>query len=280
MSMQVKGSWQKTFAPGRDSDRAMEGVYIVVLSLDPGEIAFVYTFTDKLLPDGLREKYQGVITRSEADRIARYQQEEIRNNGLITRALIRYVLGQITSISPESLVFEKSPHGKPVLKDGQTLKPIQFNISHTRDLTCCAITLGNPVGVDVESLHRKVNLSIAPRFFSKTEAHLIQKLPEEQQKAAFLDLWTLKESFIKAKGKGLAMPLNQFSFNIAPKKISVSFDESIGDEPKGFSFFRLFLPGDYQAAITTLSRYPKGNIKVYQCLPFEFLERKKEIKPA
>lgn len=266
--------------PGSDSGRAIKGADTVVLRLDPGEVVFVYTFTDQVLPTALREKYQGVITRAEAGRVARYRQERDRNNSLLTRALVRYVLGEITNISPESLEFEHSPHGKPILQAGQTPDSIHFNISHTRHLTCCAVSMDTPVGIDVESLHRKVNLAIAPRFFSKSEADLLEKLPEEQKKSVFLDLWTLKESFIKAKGKGLAMPLNQFSFNLEPKKISISFAESIGDDPEGFSFFRLFLPRDYQAAMTTLSRRSKENIKVYQCLPFHSLERKKDIIPA
>ena len=53
----------------------------------------------------------------------------------------------------------------------------------------------------------------------------------------FFDYWTLKEAYIKARGMGLAIPLDHFSFLIAPgKPIGIAFDPRLKDEPAAWQF--------------------------------------------
>ena len=60
------------------------------------------------------------------------------------------------------------------------------------------------IGCDIQQI-KDINLSIADRFFTAEERKYV-KCTED-----FFRIWTLKESFIKAIGKGLALPLNSFS---------------------------------------------------------------------
>lgn len=94
--------------------------------------------------------------------------------------------------------------GKPYLPQ---YPGIQFNLSHSGPWGACALS-ETPVGVDLE-LVRPLRQNVAGRFFTPTEQTFLARQPDPEQ--AFFRLWTRKESFIKALGKGLTMPLNSFS---------------------------------------------------------------------
>ena len=68
------------------------------------------------------------------------------------------------------------------------------------------------VGVDIECECRQTTTELAERYFSKPEVDYVRSKPVEQQRDAFLRVWTLKESFIKAIGTGLQTPLADFAF--------------------------------------------------------------------
>nr|WP_254314906.1 4'-phosphopantetheinyl transferase superfamily protein [Vibrio cholerae] len=67
------------------------------------------------------------------------------------------------------------------------------------------------VGVDVEWLDKKIDIfNIARSFFSEQDMTLLDFLPWSHKNKGFFHLWSLKEAFIKAFGKGLSIPLNSF----------------------------------------------------------------------
>jgi 4'-phosphopantetheinyl transferase len=112
--------------------------------------------------------------------------------------------------------FDTIENGKPVLSNAR--QPVEFNISHTKSLIVAAIMPANPghtVGVDVEAVRpdRSI-LEVATRYFAADEVEELNSLPETMRLARFYEYWTLKESYIKASGKGLSVPLMDFSFSI------------------------------------------------------------------
>ena len=242
--------------------------------LQPDEVHFFYTMADEIQDHLLLEKYHKISSKKEKEKTNRYLFEKDRHNCLVTRGLQRFVLSQCTDIPPESLVFEESCYGKPDIKPGSTNIPVKFNLSHASGLTACAVILNNEIGIDVEDSTRKINLNIADRFFSRQESEYILNMPEHKKKETFFDFWTLKESYIKAKGKGLSIPLAKFSFRINNNKTSIHFDESYNDNSDNFIFFRFPLLKRFKAAITIQApenlRY---KLNIYHCIPF------KEIKP-
>ena len=96
----------------------------------------------------------------------------------------------------------KTVLGKPYLAQ---YPGVQFNLSHSGPWGVCALS-GAPVGVDVE-LVRPLRQNVARRFFTAGEQAYLEQCPERE----FFRLWTRKESFIKALGKGLTLPLDCFS---------------------------------------------------------------------
>lgn len=103
---------------------------------------------------------------------------------------------------PPDAALAKTVLGKPYLKDWPD---VQFNLSHSGAYGVCAIS-NAPVGVDVEMI-RPLRQDVAKRFFTKTEQGYLSARPAEE----FFRLWTRKESFTKAIGKGLTLPMDRFS---------------------------------------------------------------------
>jgi 4'-phosphopantetheinyl transferase len=109
--------------------------------------------------------------------------------------------------------------GKPEIDaPGNSLR---FNLTHTNGLAACAVTMIDDLGVDAEARGRVTDyLELAGRFFAPSEAAYIGALTDADRQSAFLQLWTLKEAFIKAVGKGLSIPLDEFAFTLQPLSLS------------------------------------------------------------
>ena len=111
----------------------------------------------------------------------------------------------------------KGVHGKPQLKE---YPHIFHNISHTAGLAACAI--GDvPMGIDVEEI-RPFSDNIIRKVMSEQEKEQFYKLKEEERTAFFFKIWTLKESYVKAGGWGITIPLTEFSFELRPDGITCS----------------------------------------------------------
>ncbi|MCR4738848.1 MAG: 4'-phosphopantetheinyl transferase superfamily protein [Lachnospiraceae bacterium] len=159
------------------------------------------------------------------ERADRFRFEDDKRRCILAGALLKTALFNEGIRDPE---IEKGPQGKPYLKSYTRVSPsdstqkspkngpdcdpqIQFSLSHSGDLSVCAIGTA-PVGVDVE-LIKPTGLSVAKRFFTEKEFdHISQSLEKE---AELLRIWTLKESYLKMTGEGLKHPLD--SFEIIPK---------------------------------------------------------------
>lgn len=141
-------------------------------------------------------------------KIHRFRQPEDQLRTLCGELLLQRYALERWRIPPSGLVKKYNAYGKPELAEYPSC---HYNISHSGDWVVAAFDY-NPVGIDIETAANPIEISIAERFFSPTEVSLLQEQNEEQQQSLFYDLWTLKESYIKAEGAGLSIPLDSFSF--------------------------------------------------------------------
>lgn len=126
---------------------------------------------------------------------------------LAAEALLRRALKE-NGLEKYTVLTQKG--GKPYLEGN----PLYFNLSHSGDYALCAISSA-PVGCDIEA-SATPDLRLAQRFFCPEENQWIQAGQNKaQQDHRFYRLWTLKESFVKATGQGLQLPLNAFCFNFS-----------------------------------------------------------------
>ncbi|MGI9470074.1 MAG: 4'-phosphopantetheinyl transferase family protein [Rubripirellula sp.] len=153
------------------------------------------------------------LDAEERVRADRFRQPTSRNQHVVGRGMARQLLGS-DCVDPKSIQFAAATHGKPyVTSPIEAKRP--FNVAHTNGLVMCGIgnTQSDLVGVDVEKLDRRTDPALADRYFSEPEVlYLKQFESESDRRNAFLRVWTLKESFIKAIGTGLHTPLADFAF--------------------------------------------------------------------
>lgn len=134
----------------------------------------------------------------------------LRNRYIAVRALLRRSLAAYLNVAPDGLRFELGEYGKPVLV-GHSL---HFNLSHAADHLLIAIADFAPVGVDIELVKTRHNLQrLAERCFSSRELADWRQLPATQQLPAFYRLWTKKEAFVKAVGRGIALGVQACEFD-------------------------------------------------------------------
>jgi len=193
-------------------------------------------------PDALAQadRYLSLMSDEEHTRMARLVFERDRRRFLLTRALVRTMLSRYTSVAPGAWTFVTNVHGRPELLDRPAGVPdLRFNISHTDGLIACAMTIGREVGVDVEHVGRRLTQDVAARFFAPQEVADLHALPAAEQPRAFFDYWTLKEAYIKARGFGLALPLGDFAFRLAPpENPTITFEPSMKDDPGTWQFMQ------------------------------------------
>jgi len=166
-------------------------------------------------PAASARSLEPILSADERERVRRFHFERDRRRSLISRALLRTLLGRYLEMPPETLAFSYSPYGKPSLAALDT--PLRFNVSHSGELLLIAVTVERALGVDVEEIRPDTSvIEIAERFFSENERRSLAGVPQALQRDAFFDCWTRKEAYIKAKGDGLSLPLDQFDVAFGP----------------------------------------------------------------
>jgi len=188
------------------------------LKINKNEIHLWQVNPDLITQAELLNKYKDLLSDDETKKQQRYKFAHDRHDALITRAFVRDLLSYYADIAPSDWRFDKGVKDKPEIVNPPL--PLRFNLSHTKGLIICAVTLADDIGCDVENTTRSNDvLAIANRYFSASETNALFSLPTEQQRHRFFDYWTLKESYIKAWGLGLAIPLKDFSFNIIDTQV-------------------------------------------------------------
>jgi len=151
------------------------------------------------------------LTPDERTRSARFHFERDQQRFIVARGVLRDLLGRYLQIQPSQITFVYNAFGKPDLgpEFGSRLK---FNLSHSNGLTLIAIATASNIGVDLEYIRAHSDYAdIVQRFFSAAEVDYLSALPRHLYAKAFFSCWTKKEAYLKACGKGLAIPLNSFS---------------------------------------------------------------------
>lgn len=160
--------------------------------------------------------YRQLLSADERQREQRFHFKKDRDRFSITRALVRTVLSRYEAVDASDWVFEANAYGRPAI-DVSTMGAVDlcFNVSHTAGLIVLGVTRGRAVGVDVENLCARMNpVDTAKHVFSATELATLARLPSEQQLDRFFEYWTFKESYIKARGMGVSIPLDKFSIQL------------------------------------------------------------------
>ncbi|MBW1944936.1 MAG: 4'-phosphopantetheinyl transferase superfamily protein [Deltaproteobacteria bacterium] len=169
-----------------------------------------------------------LLSDRERQQYRRFRFPDDSHHYLISHALVRYALSKYTDISPRDWVFSESDHGRPEVAN-PGLPPIRFNLSHTRGLAACVVTLSRDCGIDVEKIHARHNpVGVAKRMFSEDEYGQMQRLTGHEQLEYFFTRWTLREAYVKARGIGISFPTHKLNFTVeSDSDINIDFDPDI-----------------------------------------------------
>jgi 4'-phosphopantetheinyl transferase len=214
------------------------------------------------IPPSALVDYHSLMSRAEQERNLRFKDGILRNANTITRALLRTVLSRYENCPPQRWEFGAHDHGRPYIASPDT--DLHFNLSHTSEWVVCAISRIPVIGVDIERCNRAVEVRrLAKRFFSPREYRDMLDCPAEDRKQRFFDYWTLKESYIKARGEGISLGLGKFSFGLAEDgNIAIECDEQLRDDPEAWHFRLSGRDGDHRLALAVKPPRPTPLIAI------------------
>ncbi|MBA2664808.1 MAG: 4'-phosphopantetheinyl transferase superfamily protein [Bradymonadaceae bacterium] len=204
--------------------------------------------TQAAVEPAILERYRALLSAQERAQYGRFLRARDSHRYLVTRALVRSVLSRYRERSPEQWCFDQGPHGRPQLQGAGKLR---FNLSHTNAMVVLALGCEREIGVDVEDAGRSCDmLNIAAHYFSPGELACLRALEGAELRRCFFSLWTLKEAYIKARGIGFALALDQFSFQIdASGRIGMHIEASLGDDAGSWQFWQLEVGDDHILAL-------------------------------
>jgi 4'-phosphopantetheinyl transferase len=184
--------------------------------LPEDEVHLWRTTLDVVAP-GFAKLWQ-LLSHDERERADRFRFEVDRQRTVIGRGYLRLLLGTILDVPAKELQFEYNEFGKPCLISSQEL-PLRFNVSHSGDVILIAITKGREVGVDVEKIRTDFDPdTVAASCFSANEYKIWAALVGPARYEAFFACWTRKEAYLKARGGGLSLSLDQFDVSFLPNE--------------------------------------------------------------
>lgn len=139
------------------------------------------------LPENLQQK------------INRYRRWQDQHASLLSYLLLRKVL-MLRGYHQDYLTqLRQETHGRPFIDN-----IIDFNISHSGEYVVCAIASHIRLGIDIE-LIRPIEVMDFKNYMTSYQWQDITQPTISCEK--FFDYWTIKESVMKADGRGLLIPL-------------------------------------------------------------------------
>ncbi len=200
------------------------------------------------VPEPCLEHFVQVLSNDEIQRANRFRFDCDRRRFIVAHGLLRYFLSCYCFSAPYEHSFDYNYYGKPGLSRNTQL---HFNMSHSGKYVLYGFTSGREIGVDIEHVRRTENLElIINSYFSNRERDEFSNLPEQFKNKAFFSCWTRKEAYIKAQGKGLSLPLNQFSISFIPgEPVELLETQHNVKEKSRWSLTEIAVNAEYAAAV-------------------------------
>lgn len=213
---------------------------------------YIYALKVRAIEPGMFEKLLPYVAEEKRLRIRRFVRAEDALRSLMADLLVKSIISDKLDIKTEDIVINRNMSGKPYLEGREDF---HFNVSHSNEWVICAAG-ASPVGADIEYMSA-IDPLFVERFFSEDEyADLVMREPGLRGNY-FYELWTLKESYIKAVGRGLFIPLDSFSVKVE-KDGAIKF-KSLFDSSK-YHFSKYDFDGNYKISLCSPDPVHNGDI--------------------
>jgi len=159
-------------------------------------------------------KLKALLSSEEIERSLRLKVKDKQEQFICSRGILRIILGSYLDKNPANLQIQSTTDGKPYLEKSE----IRFNLSHSGEILLCGLSHKSQIGIDIQKIYPITNLeTIIKNYLSEKERKYLDSQPVDQLKNHFFSIWTAKEAYLKAIGKG---------FQESPTKISTLPDAS------------------------------------------------------
>lgn len=153
------------------------------------------------------EKALSLLSDIQRDKYHRRATPQLQKIYLAGRYYLLNLLGAYTSLAASDVLLSYSRLNKPSLSDPSL--GVEFNFTDTEGYGVFAFSKFRQVGIDIESRNREINLkAIAERRFTPTELDFVYQNGQLNRQRC-LGIWTRKEAFGKATGRGINFQMNQ-----------------------------------------------------------------------
>lgn len=166
------------------------------------------------------------LSDDEILKIDRLRSQRHRAYAVSMKEQLRALLSCYMGLLPSDIRFQQAAFGKPYIIDS----PISFNVSHSGSMALVAITLEKELGVDIENWRHLDNLEgMVCRNFSKAEQAQWLNIADDERMSTFFNIWTCKEAFIKATGRGLGLGVSRCGFSLSQPNQLLECPDEYGD---------------------------------------------------
>ncbi len=201
----------------------------------------------------------GLVNTLSEEEIAhanRYRLSTDRDGYRYTHAALREILSRYGSLSAKEIAFSKDQYGKPTLATG--IPAVEFNLSSSANYALVAVSAAAPVGVDIEKIQPLAEIpDMIRRNFSPSEIQAFEQLPPDKMLDSFYTLWTAKEAYVKARGRGISIPFDQFSVSHPVSSFFLGDPVSIqGEGSENWWIFPIPILDEYKISVATRIRKP------------------------
>ncbi|HYC89892.1 MAG TPA: 4'-phosphopantetheinyl transferase superfamily protein [Thermoanaerobaculia bacterium] len=240
------------------------------IDLTSDEIHLWLASYDEIADERLHAAYRELLAPAEREQEPRFYFERDRRRYLVTRALVRTVLSKYAAVDPKEWVFSTNAYGRPEIANPE-VRDLTFNLSHTHHLIVLGVTKRRALGVDVENIRdREAAIAVADHYFAPPEVAALHATPEEQQHYRFFEYWTFKESYIKARGMGLSLPLDKFSFHYRDDEaVEIAIAPELADQPERWQFWQFRPEPHYLVAVCAERSAAAPRLTVRKSVPMQ-----------
>jgi len=206
-----------------------------------------------------RAAAEAILDDADRAHVARFRFEADRDLALASRALQRRALSACaTDVAPEAWRFAADANGRPVITAPVGAPPLVFSAANTRGLVGCAVADRGELGLDLETHRDDAPADLIDRYFAPAERAALAALPEPERPRRFVELWVLKEAYLKARGVGLgAIPLEDVAVILDDGPPRLALAPALADAAASWQL-ALWSPTPSHAAAVCVRRDPAG----------------------
>lgn len=162
-------------------------------------VTILYSEYSYPIYEDLLDAYKDILPQEIKEKVPKFRRWQDRQAFILGKLLVWKGLKQFNYEDDCLSKLQFNSYGKPFIDQN-----IFFNLSHSGQIVICAF-FKEEIGIDIEEI-KEIEIETFGKIFTSEEKDYLKKSCNPTND--FFRFWTIKESVIKAVGKGLSIPLD------------------------------------------------------------------------